>query len=213
MSYPKLPDGPLSQVATSQRQQLRQTQKNDPAKDSDLRMGTTSVRQYDTFAETHETSQQQSSFFAPIEKFNQLKSITTKQDEDLNVLEKNLQNKVSDIESTVKMLLELRTKMIDLSSSVENEGQRTRHDFDKQLIKIEQIKSDLQIVNVLEKRLADATGRVDDYKIRLKAVREAIDQQYKLQADFERRSFTTRTVCVASIFIALLAWAVISLAF
>ncbi|KAK9324204.1 hypothetical protein V1517DRAFT_317948 [Lipomyces orientalis] len=117
-----------------------------------------------------------------------------KQHEDLERLEDEMRQRLKDVESYVKNLRDMREQIEDFTRALDQENERASSEFAVKLDKIETFRHELAVVDQLEKRLNEATARVDDYKDRLEGIRQAIDDEQQRQVDMERRTYAQQSI-------------------
>ncbi|KAK9249535.1 hypothetical protein V1506DRAFT_550827 [Lipomyces tetrasporus] len=117
-----------------------------------------------------------------------------KEHEDLERLEDEMRQRLKDVESYVKNLRDMREQIEDFTRVLDQENERGSSEFAVKLDKIETFRQELAVVDQLEKRLKEATGRVDDYKDRLEGIRQAIEDEQQRQIDMERRTYAQQSI-------------------
>ncbi|KAK9467724.1 hypothetical protein V1512DRAFT_204806, partial [Lipomyces arxii] len=129
------------------------------------------------------------------------------EEHELESVHTELEDKLKQIEEHVKGLETIKAQVGRYTEDLDRVKDRGGEEYAVKLKKIEVFRNELVVVDDLEKRLKDATEKIEEQKLRLEKVREGIEEEKKKQAERERRTDTQRSILWTCIGIGVFAWA------
>ncbi|KAK9463621.1 uncharacterized protein V1516DRAFT_661750 [Lipomyces oligophaga] len=118
----------------------------------------------------------------------------TTRESNIGRIEQELDERTRGVEEQVKKLRDLQSEQLQLARTLEQTASRAQSEYAVKLEKIDAFTKELDKIDEFESRVKRATGRMNDCRSRLNALRQNIENEKQRQDAYERRTTANRSI-------------------